>query len=304
MHLLQLRTQAEPAEVKRMIGKPGKPSDFGILLTETGTVFKPNGQRLITLIRGGFSEDSSTRAYPFLHWLRRCKTMNRGAYSGEVRYKQHKRDGTFSNTNQAKPMRSAIAGHFDRYPRFPFCRETAFSTQRPEDWKECIPLIQEVARTFKKYVPDRYEKQLEVAKKTHPAYVIPETPYTTITVNNCASGAYHLDAGDYEPGFGCMTVMRRGQYKGCLLGFPAFGVAVDLQDRDLILFDPHEVHGNTPFYDTVGEEGEDWERISVIYYFRKKMTECLSPREELARAKSIRGAEFELPTMETENADA
>lgn len=161
-------------------------------------------------------------------------------------------------------------------------------------------MIQETARVFEQHAPERYAKQLEAAKRTHPAYVIPETPFTTLTVNNCVSGGYHTDAGDYEPGFGCIAVFRRGSYRGCLLGFPAYGVAVDLKDRDVLLFDPHEVHGNTPFEDTVGFEGEDWERISIVFYFREKMLECLSPAEELERAKRIRGGNFELPLVETE----
>ncbi len=200
----------------------------------------------------------------------------------------------------AVPIRSAIAGNFDRNPRFPYCRETIFSTSNPEEWKACEPLIQEAARVFEANVAERYAAQAEAAKKTHPAYVIPSTPFTTITVNNCVSGGFHTDAGDYEPGFGVITALRRGQYRGCLLGFPAFGVAVDLQDRDVLLFDPHEVHGNTPFEDCVGEEGTDWERISIVFYFREKMLECLGPAEELARAQKLRGGDFQVPTLEDE----
>jgi hypothetical protein len=120
--------------------------------------------------------------------------------------------------------------------------------------------------------------------------VIPGTPFTTLTINNCVSGGFHTDAGDFEPGFGVIAVLRRGSYRGCLLGFPAYGVAADLQDGDVLLFDPHEVHGNTPYEGCVGEEGKDWERISVVFYYRKKMVDCLSPQEELQRAKTLRGA--------------
>jgi hypothetical protein len=66
-----------------------------------------------------------------------------------------------------------------------------------------------------------------------------------------------------------------------------------MRERDLLLFDVHEVHGNTPL---VGEgpecepENGGHERISVIYYFREKMTDCLSPAEELERAKNLRGS--------------
>jgi len=303
VHLLQLRTQVDEARTKKLIGTRAKASDFSVLVTENATVFKPNGQRLVTLIRNALSIEAAASAYPFLHWMGRHKSNNRGNYGGEGTFHKVKQDGTVSSTSRAiASVSSLVAGYFDRYPRFPFCRETVFSTKKPEEWSACLPMIKEVSDHFHKQVPDRFAAQLEAAKATHPAYVLPGTPFTTLTVNNCVAGSYHKDAGDYEPGFGCITVARRGSYRGCLLGFPRYGVAVDMQDRDLLLFDPHEVHGNTPFEDTVGEQGKDWERISVVYYFRKKMTECLSPAEELARAKKIRGGDLELPTIDSEDA--
>jgi hypothetical protein len=144
-----------------------------------------------------------------------------------------------------------------------------------------------MADIFRREIPDRYAAQESAANRTHPAYVIPDSPFTTLTINNCVAGAYHTDSGDYEPGFGCIVVFRRGHYDGALLGFPAYGCAADLHHRDVILFDAHEVHGNTPFQNTVGVEGEDWERLSVVFYFREKMTECLAPSDELERAKRL-----------------
>jgi hypothetical protein len=66
-------------------------------------------------------------------------------------------------------------------------------------------------------------------------------------------------------------------------------VAVDLQDRDVILFDVHEVHANLPFIATQGKEVEDWERISIVAYYRERMIDCLPPREEVERANNLHG---------------
>jgi hypothetical protein len=87
-----------------------------------------------------------------------------------------------------------------------------------------------------------------------------------------------------------MAVFRRGRYDGAQLVFPKYGVAADLRHGDVVFFDPHEVHGNIPFRDGVGAEGVDWVRISMVFYFRTKMLECLSPEAELERAKRLRGA--------------
>ena len=94
------------------------------------------------------------------------------------------------------------------------------------------------------------------------------------------------------PGFGCILVLRRGSYAGGELVLPAYRVGADLQDRDLLLFDVHELHGNLPL---VGEgppmlpEQGGYERISVVFYFRANMVECLPPELELERAKRARG---------------
>lgn len=84
-----------------------------------------------------------------------------------------------------------------------------------------------------------------------------------------------------------MAVLRRGRFRGCLLGMPRYGVAFDMQDRDVIMFDPHEVHGNTQFTDGQGVVREDYERISVVMYLRSRMRECGSPEEELQRAREL-----------------
>jgi hypothetical protein len=302
---VQLRSQRPAAEVEAMLGKHLAPEDIPVRLDGDGTVFKPTGERLLTLRRGAVSKSAADAAYPFLHWLRRATTYNRGDYAGAATPNGHanldpatgrriKADGTLANTVERGKVRSAVVGSMDRYARTPFCRECALSAERPEEWAACRPFVQEVARVFAEVAPERYAAQLAAAAKTHPAYVIPSTPFTTLTVNNCVAGACHRDAGDYAPGFGVMAVLRYGQYRGCDLGFPRYGVGVDLCDRDVICFDPHEVHGNTPLFDTIGPEGDPdhggWERISAVAFFRTGMLECLSPAEECARAKTLRGA--------------
>jgi hypothetical protein len=291
---LQLRGSADDKAVQSRIGSNATYNDFSVLLTNDGEIYKANGERLLSIVRAGVSEESAQAAYPFLHGLRSQKTTNRGAFSAQPRWLRKRQDGVISNTNMAEAVRSSVVGYFDRYPRIPYCRETSLTSKNPKEWGACLPLFQEIAKLFEQQVPNRYKAQLEAATKTHPAYVIPKTPFTTITVNNCVAGGYHTDAGDYQPGFGVMLVLRRGIYRGCNLVFPKYRSAVDMQDRDVIFFDPHEVHGNVPFSDQVGVEGEDWERISLVLYFRHKMLDCLSPKEELARAKQ-RGFIAEVP---------
>lgn len=306
---LQLRDRAmTPTELKSVMMKHLDRSAMALQVREACAVFKPSGERLLTYLPRALSEEACRAAYPFLHWAGKFSSNNRGTYGGAsfkgVRGDGLKLDGTQSKTNYGANVHSVVAGAFDRYTRIPYCRQTILSTTKPEEWAACLPFIQEAAELFKRHVPDRYQAQLAVAKKTHPAYVIPKTPFTTLTINNCVAGTVHTDKGDYGPGFGVIAVLRRGNYKGGELIFPQYGAGADLQDTDVILFDAHEPHTNLPFSDQEGPEGkpEDggWERISVVFYFRQKMLQCLSPAEELARAKSLGSfAEDDNPTDQT-----
>ena len=62
-----------------------------------------------------------------------------------------------------------------------------------------------------------------------------------------------------------------------------------MRHGDVIVFNPCVWHGNIPFRNTVGEPGKDWERISVVHYYREGILGCGSPSEELHKAKQ-RGA--------------
>lgn len=290
MLTLTARSKVSDDRVEALVGKKGRREDFDAVLSGgDATVYKPSGERLLTVVRGGLSGESRDLVYPFLHGLSKVTTQNRGNYSGEKRFRKVRRDGTLSNTTVISPVRSAVVGFIDRYPRMPFCNCLSVVKRDPEGWASCQPMLRDASTVFATHCPARHAAQMEVARRTHPAYVIGGTPFTTITVNNTFAGGYHRDAGDFEQGFGVMAVLRRGEYRGCELILPAYRLAVDLRDRDVILFDVHEVHGNAPFEGAVGREIEDHERISVVFYFRKRMTECLPPEQERERAKKLRG---------------
>jgi hypothetical protein len=301
-----------------MLGRRMLPQDIVLKAEGDCTVYKPSGERLLTLRRAAVNREAADAAYPFLHWLRNRKTNNRGHFGASGRNKRVLASGQLSRTNiGGQPVASAVVGSSDRYARIPYCRACAASMERPEEWAACFPYVQQVARVFESVAPDRYAAQMVAAAKTHPAYVVPGTPFTTLTVNNTFAGGCHRDAGDLPEGFGIISVLRQGSYRGGELVFPRFGVAVDLQDRDVIAFDPHEVHGNTPIHGAVGPAGDPdhggHERISVVFYFRTGMLDCLSPAEERERAKNLRGAlggpleedeEDEPQVVEPEESDA
>lgn len=290
MLTLQLRSKSTE-DFKPRLGKYPTAKDAAIRLTDgDAKVFKPNGDVLLVVVRGALKPETREAALAFGALARNQFTSNRGFAGGGGRLERAvKRDGTVSNTTHAAAVRSMVVGSMDRYARFPYCRQTAFTEKFPAEWETMRPLAHEVAAVFAKHMPARYKAQLEAAHSTRAEYVIPGTPFSTITLNNTYNTGLHTDAGDYAPGFGCMAMARRGEWEGCELVVPAYRVALDLQHGDVVLFDVHEVHGNLPFRRAVGEPITDYERMSFVCYLREKITECLSPAEEVERARQQRG---------------
>lgn len=177
---------------------------------------------------------------------------NIGKRSG-VRYYQAKPDGTISNTNRAKTVNSGIIGFFDRNPRIPYCRQTAFNIQKGDQFDD----------------------------RTSPDFLIPGTVFSTITVNKNWQTAVHQDAGDLRAGFGVLTALRAGRFTGGYFCLPQYGVAVDMDSTDLLLANVHEWHGNTP----IKPIDLRAERVSLVFYYREQMAECGSALEEAEIAK-------------------
>lgn len=180
------------------------------------------------------------------------KLINTGKYrTGYISNKTNKVSGQlYSNLAP-----SNIVGFFDKADRnlkghgAP-CRLTAFNRDNVEKWKQAIPFIQKVNRVFKKLVPGPYKKQRARAKKT-PKFIIPETCFSTITINYSWRTALHKDSGDFKDGYGNLVVIEdpnnKHSYDGCYIGFPQFGVCADVRTGDFIAMDVHEWHCNTEF---------------------------------------------------------
>ncbi len=215
--LIQLTEEALDEKIDKLAGTYLGEDDYDILITEDCEVRKPNGDLLLIFRKGVLPSSYCKRAYPA---LRKAATIsyNRGLAAGDAkdanigpkgdvsvyktRVKPIKSDGTVSNTQFAKAVESGVIGFYDRYPRIPYCRLTAFSLDHPEKFREALPLIRSIDQVFKEEVPDRYNAQLEMVKKTSKDFYIHGTSFTTITINRNFRTALHKDKGDLKQGFG------------------------------------------------------------------------------------------------------
>lgn len=258
-------------------------------------------------------------AYHALYKVAQLWTDNRGAAAGmlnlrnvpkhvgsivkrdkfRVFYKSA--DGKVKKTNPGNEVRSNIIGYYDRPDRNalrdgakmkgPPCRLTAFTRDEVEKWQTCQPLIQAVDRQFARLVPDRHRIQLARCRLT-PRFQIGDTAFSTITVNYNYRTALHKDAGDLEEGFGNLVVLEKSkikrradeaepayEYNGGYLGFPRYGVCIDVRHGDFLAMDVHEWHSNTKMQCTcpAGPEcknDDHFGRLSLVFYLRKKMANC------------------------------
>lgn len=189
-----------------------------------------------------------------------------------------------STTNYAKSVWSGVAGWYDRYPRIPYGRATSYTEKNPELFAKSYPFLQSLNRGYKELLPWRWGNQKEAADKLDPRFLVPETVFTTVTVNKSFRTACHRDAGDLNEGLSNLLVLGDGNYTGGYLVFPEYRVAVNVRPGDLLLVNNHEIiHGNTPI--VLGHEKA--ERISLVVYFREKMLELKSWDYELLRRQYV-----------------
>lgn len=220
--------------------------------------------------------------FKFDEWVDSVKNLPESEVKSKAEYVAEK---LICATTYANSVHSGIAGWFDRYPRIPYGRATSYTRDHYEKFKLSYPFLQYLSQGFKELLPWRYENQMAAARKIDPGYLVPGTPFTTITVNKSFRTACHFDAGDLNTGLSnLLTLSNNGNYKGCYLVAPEYRVAVNPRPGDLLLINNHEVmHGNTQI-ELLDEEAE---RISLVCYFREKMLELGSKEYEDTRYQFV-----------------
>ena len=285
---VRLRSRVPADQIKPWAGHHPEPDHYDLLATGEVDIYGSDGRPALIVRRNRLSKEAKASARPEFWSMKNMKTDNRGNYAGGGRVIKIRSDGTKGKSaSRARPVRSTVAGYFEAQGgRYPYCRESAFNQHHPDSFDAMLPILQEVAELYKETLPEKYARQMKYVSQSHPAWIIEGTPFTTITVNNTVPAAYHQDGGDLSEGFGVMICLRDGQYSGFELVVPEHRVAVDLQDGDVVFFDPTVWHGNIPPYDAEGEPLTDYNRISVVCYYRSGIVGCLSPTEEIAKAKA------------------
>jgi hypothetical protein len=237
-------------------------------------------------------------------------TEGRGLASGWSG-KRTRKDGSKANTTVGAFVESGAVGYMDPNAMIRYCRKTAFTNKYFEKFVQGIPFVEEVDRLYKELCPTYWQKQMNIANGTNINYRIGRTSFTTVTVNRNFQTAVHKDAGDFQRGFGNLTVYREGDWKGSYFCLPQYRIAVDMQNCDALFVDVHRWHGNTPFINfnpaptpfsnserNPAKNKYKWDgqdlRMAYVMYFREYMINCKSPTEELHDTQMEQGGFLKL----------
>ena len=293
---LRLRTRVSDDAIKQSLqGKVLGPADYDLLMTGSGPVRMrmPDNRPLCVYLPGVLAGLFTDDVYRILHSLRQHTTNNRGDASGTRRLRRGGNAGIVSTRGETKPTPSIMLGSMDPIGQTRYCRLSSWTGRNLPDWETLQPPLRVIGEHLRDNVPDRWAAQMSRVMNTHDDWIIPGTPFSTVTVNNTYPTGVHTDKGDLDEGYSTIACLRRGPYTGGQLVFPAYRVAVDLRDGDLILMDAHQWHGNVPITCPCGGELRGpcktcgAERISLVSYYRTKIADCGTPAEEQDKASAL-----------------
>jgi hypothetical protein len=265
------------AEVASLRGKFANQAHYEYLIDEGAYVLGPEGV-IARLVTNCLSESLVANTARFLGQVK-GDASGRGSVVGKgAMMPRFRADGSLSNTMAVPPpviakMRargtySDFLGWMDKSKmgdRFSECRQTGWSTKRPDIHAASYTFIQEVSRVYREELPDHWLRQNEFMDRVSPDWKFLGSEYSTVTVNKNLRTPYHYDAGDFAGGMGNLVVLVG---EDAPLVMPRYRVAFLPRPTDVLLMNVHELHGNLPF------EGE---RLTAVLYAREHIDDCGVP---------------------------
>ena len=221
-------------------------------------------------------------AFDFETWVEATRKLSGEEQANEAEWVEN---DLICKTTYANSVLSGIAGWYDRYPRIPYGRATSYTENYPEKFAKSYPYLQHLSEAFQEMLPWRYGNQKSAADKIDKRFLVPNTPFSTITVNRNFRTAAHYDPANMENGFANICVFSNSDnYSGAYLVFPEIGYAVDIRPGDLLFVNNMAgLHGNTELV----LDDPNAERISIIAFFHEGMLTLGSWEYEQTRKKYV-----------------
>ena len=249
---------------------------FETIITGDHTQLDENGDILFIFKKNAIPQNLADLAWNTFYKVANQKNDNRGLAAGLLPNGNAKQADKYGVT-RGNVCRSNIVGFFDKpiiqdkklFPGKSVCRLTAYNHKNPELFEKTIPFFQCINQVYKENAPVKWHAQYDRSRENHPELLINDTVFSTVTCNYNWRTACHVDNGDFINGLGNLTVVGRPgapPHTGGIIGFPKYNMGVDVQPRDVLLMNVHQVHGNTEI--TSGD------RLSFVCYLRNGMHKC------------------------------
>lgn len=249
---------------------------FETVVTDDAEYRDSDGNILFIFRKNVIPEELATTAWDTFKKVAQKKNDNRGYAAGLLPDGRAKVKDKYGVT-RGNISRSNIVGYYDKpgikdkkkFPGKSVCRLTAFNAKNIKLFENNEPFFQCIDSVYRNNAPDDHKRQLEKASLSHPELVIRDTAFSTVTCNYNWRTACHTDSGDFRDGLSTLTVISpKGQeHTGGIIGFPKYNIGVDVQSRDVLLMNSHEVHCNTEIL--------SGERLSFVCYLRDAMYKCV-----------------------------
>ena len=205
-------------------------------------------------------------------------------------------NGKLSKMKVNNQVASNVLGYYEgtSFMNLP-ARMTNYTRTKFDKFQKGLPFIQKLNEKYKDLVPNVYNKQyLRASKRDY--LRIPDTAFSSVTVNRNFRTALHVDSGNFNGGMAVMTVLERGKYSGGYTVFPQYGIGFDVRHGDLLVMENCNTwHANTEITENkaqkkynenlknifndnpaVGTAGLDkkYTRLTFVCYLREKLADC------------------------------
>lgn len=157
------------------------------------------------------------------------------------------------------------------------CRATSMATDHPEEHAAICGAAPAVDAQYRRFFSETHDQHRVHATRVREQWMIPGSVFTSGIVNYNNPLQYHFDAGNFSQVCSAMIGFRH-KTQGGHLACPELGIAFEIGDRSLILFDGQKLlHGVTP----IRRLSEDAFRFTIVYYSLKQMWNCETVRGEV-----------------------
>lgn len=260
MKKVYIKKKVKDSEIAKKVGKRILfRSGVDKLITEDCDLYDEDTDICIAKFRKNVISKTLTELVRYFENVKEKVSTNRGAAAGGVL----RQVGTYS---MSAPAHSVALGFMDSLNWKP-CSETSFTKQYYTQYQASLPFFERIDKIYEHLLPEYHALQHAEATKTK--FRVPNTSFSTVTINYNFQTHLHKDQGNFKKGFALLTVLGDG-FEGSYLMLPQYRVAIDIREHDLLCLNVNIWHCNSPLKIT-NDRGY---RISIVCYLREFINKC------------------------------